>query len=331
MRFHASPTITLDAALRDLQSDKPQVRVRAAEGLAVVAESERETAATALLAALNDSDEQLRYQAALSLGELRWTAATGALAELLAGPAALPRQGAAAALGQIGGLAARAALLAAVSDADADVRFQLPAALTLAGGLDIPEVQQLVLDALQTLLGDHDAEVRASAAAALGDIAAPASCEVLAAKLDDDAESVRLEAALSLARLGDERGTRVLLAHLDDRDQALAVAERLFAQPPSEAKAQLAERAERLFGDPAVRVYLAGALAKLGDPRGREGLHKALFGRNTIATGLAIELCGQLAAPWAHQELEALRADRRGRDWQEELTDALALSSPTGC
>jgi HEAT repeat protein len=351
VRFHPPPPISVEAARRDLQSGKLEVRLRAAEGLGKAQGEQRPEAIDALREALADAAEDLRFAAALALGELGACEALDELLTLLEDPSPLARQGAAVALGQLGALLGpedhgqrgriASALRIAVDDSSADVRFQLPAALAQVDAAGAAPM-------LSRLLDDDDTEVRASAAAALGDVLvgpasdgndddgdndddggsdsetdeANAAQEALAERLGD-APSVALEAAIALSRLGDGRGSEALVTHLADRDRALLAAERLFRSPPPATRAALAHHVGRLLIEPAVRVYLAGALAKLDDARGRERLEKALFGRNEIACGLAIELCGQLGGSWARGQLEALRGHKRGASWRDEIASAL--------
>ncbi len=365
MTFHSPPSISVEAARRDLRPEnKLSVRLRAAEGLGKAKGKERAPAIRALREALGDAQDDLRFASALALGELGAVEATGDLLTRLSDPSALARQGAAAALGQLAAVATAdaaittaddavvaadaaittaddavvaadaaavraqvsAALRAAVDDESADVRFQLPAALAQVDPAG-------AVSALHRLLDDDDGEVRASAAAALGDVlegeppgTSPAdeARAALAERLDDRQPAAALEAAIALSRLGEAQGSAALVAHLGDRDRALLAAERLFSQPPPAAREALARHAGRLRAEPAVRVYLAGALAKLDDARGRERLERALRGRNAIACGLAIELCGRLGGSWARAQLEALREHRRGARWREEIDEALA-------
>ena len=323
MRFHPPATMSVEAALRDLGAERLEVRLKAAENLGRVAE--HEAATTALVSTLADPAVELRYTAALALGELKAVEALEPLLTLLDDAEPLARQGAVVALGALGQADAGSALLARIDDPSADVRFQLPAALTQVATDDARA-------ALLALLEDSDGEVRASAAAALGETCSPAApsvlADALAAHLDDVIAVVSLEAAIALSRLEDARGGDALLGHLDSRDRAPLAAERLFQRPPAAAREALARQAGRLFAEPAVRIYLAGALARLDDERGRDRLDKALFGRNTIACGLAIELCAKIGDAWAQERLRALADHPRGRNWSEELHDALATFEP---
>src|SRR4051794_19629575 len=66
-----SSTITLDAALRDLAQGSPKARTAAAHALGDVSEpTEKRRAVDALLRALDDDRPEVRGEACASLGEL---------------------------------------------------------------------------------------------------------------------------------------------------------------------------------------------------------------------------------------------------------------------
>src|SRR5262249_53549417 len=75
--------ITLDAALRDLQSERWEARAMAAGALGSVAEADHETAAAALRRTLRDDRGEVRFAAAMSLAELRDRAAAPMLVDQL--------------------------------------------------------------------------------------------------------------------------------------------------------------------------------------------------------------------------------------------------------
>ena len=70
MSYFASTTITTDAALRDLASQRPATRAAAASALAECEPGRRAEVAVALLASIDDPDAEVRAASALSLGEL---------------------------------------------------------------------------------------------------------------------------------------------------------------------------------------------------------------------------------------------------------------------
>jgi HEAT repeat protein len=145
-----------------------------------------------------------------------------ALAALLGDPDPLLRSEAGRALGQIGGKAARQALL------DAAAAGNSLAQAAAADGLGVLPATAATVTALAALLASSDAAVRQSAAEALArldplpparDGSSPAPA-IQAALLDllsgDEAAMVRRAAALALARWGDTSVDSALTARRDD-------------------------------------------------------------------------------------------------------------------
>jgi HEAT repeat protein len=184
----------------------------------------------------------------------------------------LPRQAAVISLGLIGDRSAVPALLRALQTAPPDVRFQ---AATSVAQLDSAAAQA----PLQQALHDADAEVRAAAAAALGDIGDRQAAAALAGLLDDPHPEASFEAACALARLGDRRGTPLLVAGLASEERGLRAAEHLYLCPDPSASAALRRRLDRWLTPRLQKVWLAGALARLGEGRGRGQLVGRLWSR----------------------------------------------------
>ena len=307
------------AALRDLESDAPGVRVRAADALSSATGEVADQARPALRAHLNDDDPEVRYTVALALGELRDPLAVEPLIDVTEGDGhPLPRQAAVIALGMIGDPRATKPLARMLREAPPDVRFQATTSLLQVNPEKAPGY-------LRKALKDPDPEVRASAAAALGDLGQTSSLNAMAALLLDPSGPVQLEAAVSLARLGDRRGSEILVLALDRPGTRHLAAEMLFRCPDPDAKPHLRRLLRGWFIPASLKVWLAGALVQLGDddPLLRQRLEMALNHRNAMVRGLAIEVVGQLAPAWASQALEALAASPKGEEWQEEIAHAL--------
>jgi HEAT repeat protein len=323
MRYTES-TISLEAALRDLQHRSVRVRVRAAAALGGVDEESAERARQALRPMLRDGEGDVRYVVAISLGELKDRDALDALVEQMQGDGhPVARQGAVIAMAMIGDARVEPVLLEALRGGPPEVRYQ--AAVTLAqldpAGAIAP---------LRRALRDEDAEVRGNAAGALSDLGDAASCGAIAALLDDPAPSARFEAAVALARLGDRRGTSVLIANLANSDQRFIAAEHLFRCPDPEARPHLQRLLDRWLTPPVLRVWLAGALARLGEEEGRRRLRELLASRRLMTRGLCIDVLGQIGEPWAQQALRDLAASPASEDWREEIAAALGDGAPRG-
>jgi len=154
-----------------LVKDKsPEVRQHAAVALVYLADP---ASVPALISAISDPVEGVRYSAMRILGALRAPAAAPALIKSLKNLNPNIRQIAALALGEIGS----------------------PTAL--------PALENLTLD-------PHSA-VRQAAISALGSIGGARVVPLLTKALKDPVFSVRLQAALSLARLGNPKGAKIAL------------------------------------------------------------------------------------------------------------------------
>jgi len=316
MRY-ARRTIELDAALRDLQHKDRRARVRAADALGDVDDEQAQSARPALRAALRDDDGEVRYSAALALGELHDHEAIDALVEQMRGDGnPLARQGAVIALGAIGDARAGEALIEALRSGAPDVRFQ--AALSLVQ-LD----PAAAVAPLRRALRDDDGEVRGNAAAALAEVGDHDSADRIAALLEDPSPGARFEGAVALARLGDARGADVLAAHLADRELRFVAAEHLSRCPSVTARPALQRLLGRWLVPPVLKVWAAAALVRLGDDAGRTKLLELLASRRLMARGLCIQVMGELGTEWASQSLRELAASPAGADWQEEIAEAL--------
>jgi HEAT repeat protein len=309
------------AAMRDLRHPEPRVRVAALEALGRVEAESVGEAIAAVRPSLDDDSPDVRYMAALTLGQLRDGGAVERLIDMVReDPEPMPRQAAISALGRIGDDAATDALLEALAGEEPDLRFQAAAAL--------PQVNPGAAAApLCGALADRDAEVRASAAAALGDLGDTSVIEALVACLDDVEVQVRMEAGIALSRLGDERGRERLVQFLGDQQYGLLAAEQLFRHPGAWAAPALRQVLQRWLAPKLLKVWAAAALARLGDAEGRRVLLAMLRERNEMVRGLTLQLLGELGEPWGREALEALTGPAWA-EWSEEIAEALGRIAP---
>lgn len=193
----------LVAALKD--SDK-EVREHAMQALAGMKAPE---ALDAIRAALKDANASVREQAAFALGQYRDRASVEALGVALKDQSADVREQAVFALGQIRDERAAEGIAGALKDADADVREQAAFALGQlrhAGSVD----------ALAAALKDASASVREQAAFALGQIRDRRAVDPLVGALRDESASVREQAVFALGQIGDARAIDALTGALKD-------------------------------------------------------------------------------------------------------------------
>src|SRR5262249_1354655 len=143
---------------------------------------------------------------------------------------------------------------------------------------------------LRNTLFDEDPEVRANAAAALGNgPPEPATVDALARLLDDAHGEPRFEAAYALALHGDRRATGALTRFLHDDQRALDAAQGLALLADPGARPALERVLRRFFAPALVKVRAAHALAILGSAAGRAHLEKAARARREDVRGLAKE------------------------------------------
>jgi HEAT repeat protein len=193
----------------------------------------------ALLRALADSEEIVRWQAARALAQQEPAHVFPLLAEALNDNDPLRRAGAAEAMGYQGGEAASVTLCKHLTDPVARVRIAVALALRdLADPSAVP--------CLLPGLADENPDVRCAAASALGRIGSPAAAKPMAEALSWPGQPllVRRALAAALVRTAHPEAQPALLAALSDPD-------------------------------PQVRGYAAEALGLIGDEAAYAALYAA--------------------------------------------------------
>ncbi len=354
-----SATITLDAALRDAQSSKAQVRLRAISALGDVEDpTERRRAAEALALALEDDHPAVRAEAAASLGGMGELAPIAALVKRLGDGDAQVRQQAAIALGTLRAREAFAPLCEALRDGPADVRYQ---AVTSLAEIDAVAAYQPLVEAL----ADRDAQVVSAAAVALGSLGDGRAVQHLLPLLARSEEDVRFEAAWALAELGDGRGRAELLAQLpgaltapepgDDQGkrrrpelpstahpgrameavEALAKLGRAAPAGSDEDRRSLARFLGSTSAPPEALIVAARHVLAMLDsaPASQASAERSAAERVLLAglearkdplRGLAVEQLLLVGGAWARPALEKLQQSRRGKLLAEPVAEALA-------
>jgi HEAT repeat protein len=242
------PATSEAQALAGLRSENPHCRWESAAYLGRNAHRSREAIA-ALVGALIDSEEFVRWQAARALAAQEAANVFPVLVQALSDPEPLRRAGAAEAMGYQGGEAAVVTLCKHLADPDSDVRIAVVLALRdLADPSSVP--------CLLSLLTDEDAGVRRSVATALGRIGNPATAKPMADALSQPDQPLLVRRALAAAL--------VRTAHPEAQTSLLAT----LADP-----------------DPQVRGYAAEALGQIGNENASAALAAACADESALLQG----------------------------------------------
>ncbi|WP_437966729.1 HEAT repeat domain-containing protein [Sorangium sp. So ce260] len=325
---------TFEAALRDVASQKPAVRVEAVSDLVPYAATAREQVLRAIEGALRtDGHAAVRAAAAIALADTKAVEALPTL--LLAVEDVDPnvRQMAITALGEIGDVRATGRLRRALSDERPEVRFQAVIAF--------PRVCAQPADALDAVMqATHDDDPLVCHIALrmfeeLGESSGelPPPCVARArALLGHASPLVRATAAVVTARFGDPAGHAVLvevvggkLRGVDHEDEAAAI--ELCGELGLSASLSALER--RAFGlrlglgrDP-LRWHARVALARMGHERAIREILSELGAWDRHRRTLAVAAAGRARLAAARAAIAAMRGDERKAD-QGAVEEALA-------
>jgi HEAT repeat protein len=331
---------TLEAALRDVRAEKPDVRAAALRDLVPHAEEEESPARSKVVHAIQralreDQAAEVRAVAATVLADM---GAREALPDLLLaveddGP--LVRQMAIAALGEIGDPRATERLRRALEDGRAEVRFQAVMAFPR-----VSSSREASLDALLQATRDADPLVCHIALRMTEEVSGggPPDERVLArarALLGHKAAEVRVASAILLARSPEARDrtpAQAILADVargeirtGDREDEAAAIELAGELGLEVARAGLEKRA---FGglwlrrDP-LAWHARVALARMGHPRAVAGILKELGARDRDVRTLAVAAAGRARLAAARDRILAMRGDAGSAD-PHAVDEALA-------
>lgn len=286
---------TFEAALRDVHASGVRFRVDAAARLGDPPDDKQAEALAGLRALARDAAPAVRRAALVSLG-------------------------------LIGGAEDRALTKAAIGDAHPDVRRTALAAFeALARDEALAEIRAAIVSPCEAL--------RAEAIALLASSEAPEDHERLAARLRDEDADVRATAALALGRWNDDRVVPALVALLRTPyglDAAVSLARVRIAGHED----TIARVASGLFTSAHVRVACAAALARVGDQRGVRILREALLKRFSPARSYAVELVGIHGLRALVDAVRTLRVRPRGVDAgvvEQVLEQLDAPAAPEAC
>lgn len=307
---------TLDAALRDVSSKKPEVRADAIRDLMRHASADRGPVLRALEGALRDVDPRVRAVAATALSDVGAKEALPNLLVLVEDDDAHVRQMAIAALGEIGDPRATERLRRALSDARPEVRFQAVMAFPRVVARK-EEARSAIFEAM----ADKDALVVHIAIRMAEEIAEEDAADedvLVRAKelLAHEAAPVRIAAAILLARTGDDAGRDVIakvaageLRTDEGEDEAAAI------ELAGELGLEKAERGltRRAFGGllglgrDRFRWHARTALARMGNERAIQEIVADLSSRDSERRVLAVAAAGRAKVDAARAPLRAMR------------------------
>jgi HEAT repeat protein len=280
----------LNQLLEALKSNNVDLRVGAAITLGKIGVVEP------LISALNDTEWEVRWAAATSLGNLRAKEAVDGLIALLKDEFWEVRRAAAIALGKIRDEKA-AKPLAEALEAELMIRFEAARALIQLGSKAV--------GSLQALLNSEDPDVRMKAAEALGLIGDEKSSEALGELLKDPDAGVREAASKALARIGG-RGIDELFSHLESEERSLEALKALdFADVDFEKILGILEEVLEK-GNEDFRYEAVTILGKMGE-RGVELLVRALEDESELVrrgASMGLLMIGEKSLPYLKRVAE---------------------------
>lgn len=260
-------SIAVPALMAALKDSDVEVRRAAVQSLS---NHEDRRAVPALIEALKDSDAEVRAGAAMALGRLEDPRAAAPVAALLKDSSVEVRRAALWALHNLPGDVSTDAVLAALADSDAEVR---QAALGLALSR-MPEDEDgnrradpRYVAAFSRLLADPKPEVRQEAIMALGESGLTEAPVALLAMARDKNADVRQHVAQALGEIGDPKSVPTLKELLQDgnadvREQAVQALSEVRDRTSLEALVGALKST-----DPVVRRTAAEALGQREEER----------------------------------------------------------------
>ncbi|HOU11863.1 MAG TPA: HEAT repeat domain-containing protein [Anaerolineae bacterium] len=313
LRFGAPPTPGL--LLESLADEDADIRYRAALALG---ETDSPQVVRQLCAALQHPAWEVRWSAALALKHCRVKEAAPALTAALRDPYPSVRLWATLALGATGDERALDALIAAMQDATPAVR---QAAILALAWLHDPRADDILCMAMR----DESDVARMLATLALEHVADPVATAALCVALDDSNARVRENAAIVLGRRRDARAMEALLRAL--HNPALAVryyAAQALARLGSTAQMRLVENLSD--PEPQVRQVVAAALRHVQDEAIIPKLIAALKDEVSHTRILVAQALGNFHGREAIKAaIPALTAALRDKDFDVAWSAAMAL------
>ncbi|MES1188897.1 MAG: HEAT repeat domain-containing protein [Myxococcales bacterium] len=326
---------TLDAALRDAEHARPDVRLASLSDLKRHARGGSDDAVRALVARLkSDPEPQVRANAALSLADIDARAELDVLVAATSDQEPAVRQMALLGVGELAEpehTEARAAATRGLVDRLPAVRYQAVVALArllgdgslealLVGSRDAdPEVRHVAFRVAEEVFGGRAPE----------QVPLPLVQRARGA-LRDDNVGVQVAAAILLAVLGDPAGSERLVEAINGRrrithvEDEIIVVELCGQLKLEKATPGLERRAFGLFGGRTpVSWHARVALAELGHERAKLAILRGLSAWSRDARTLAVAAAGRARLQEARELLERMAA-APSRAEPDAVKDALA-------
>jgi len=326
---------TLDAALRDAEHARPDVRLASLSDLKRHARGGSDDAVRALVARLkSDPEPQVRANAALSLADIDARAELDVLVAATSDQEPAVRQMALLGVGELADpehTEARAAATRGLVDRLPAVRYQAVVALArllgdgslealLVGSRDAdPEVRHVAFRVAEEVFGGRAPE----------QVPLPLVQRARGA-LRDDNVGVQVAAAILLTVLGDPAGSERLVEAINGRrrithvEDEIIVVELCGQLKLEKATPGLERRAFGLFGGRTpVSWHARVALAELGHERAKLAILRGLSAWSRDARTLAVAAAGRARLQEARELLEGMAA-APGRAEPDAVSDALA-------
>jgi HEAT repeat protein len=312
---------TLEASVRDLDSEKPETRVSAIADLmrhASADEAVRERTIPLLLKRLDDAQSKVRAAAAVGLTDLAAKDAVPALLRAVDDDDAYVRQMVLNALGELADERALPRLRRALTDKRPEMRYQATIAFARVSS-DPDEVSRALLAATND---DDDAVVHIALRVAEEHVDAgkPVDARLVTrakALLDATSPHLALVAAIFLGKSGDPAGNALLLrvvrgdkikGEAPEKEDERAAVELVGELGLAEAEAHLARRAWGMmhFVRDTCVFHAKIALARMGHPRAVAEILADLASPRPDVLGGAVVAAGRARLVEARPRIESL-------------------------
>ena len=326
---------TLEAALRDVEDARPDIRLTTLSDLKRHARSGNDHALRALVARLKqDPEPRVRAAAALALADIDARAELEVLVAATGDEDAGVRQMALLGVGELAEpehAESRAAATRGLVDPLAAVRYQAVVALARLQG-------ESALEALLVGTRDADPEVRHVAFRVAEEVFGARAPEQVPlpllqrarGALRDDSRGVQVAAAILLAVLGEAAGCERLVEVVNARrriehvEDEIIVVELCGQLGLKQATAGLERRAFGMFGGRTpVSWHARVALAELGHQRAKSAILRGLSAWSRDARTLAVAAAGRARLQEAREILERMTGAPE-RAEPDAVLDALA-------